>query len=186
MPQKKSASNADIDDKALFREAMQDVAPLTTSDKTILKPKKPAPSPRPKDHHEQFSDTGIGSNAFSVEIDAGDGWFFLRPGVTRQALRRLKRSYWGVQDSLDLHGFTQEAARQQLNAFLDEVLERNFRCVKIIHGKGLSSKERIPVLKNRIGSWLAQREAVLAFCQARQKDGGGGAVMVLLRKQEKG
>ncbi|GJL76884.1 Smr/MutS family protein [Nitrosomonas sp.] len=181
MSQNDDAINTEMDDEALFRAAMEGVAPLNAPDKTVLKLKKPAPRPRRKNLREQFSDAE--SEAVTLDIDMGDEWSFSRPGVSRQTLRRLKRGYWDTQLRLDLHGFTQEAAKRQLAAFLDEALARNIRCVQIIHGKGLSSKDRVPVLKNRIGSWLVQRGTVLAFCQARPEDGGSGAVMVLLKGQ---
>jgi DNA-nicking Smr family endonuclease len=114
-------------------------------------------------------------------MEAGDKWSFLRPGISRQTLRRLRRGYWGIQAQLDLHGFTRDEARLELVAFLDAGNQRGFRCVRVIHGKGLSSKHGEPVLKARIGTWLSQREDVLAFCQARPEDGGSGAVLVLLR-----
>ena len=181
MSSKDDTTNTEIDDEALFRAAMQGVAPLTAPDKTVLTLKKPAPRPRRKNLREQLSDADAEPNTVNLEIGADDEWSFLRPGVSRQTLRRLKRGYWRIQHRLDLHRLTQEAAKRQLAVFLDESLERNIRCVQIIHGKGLNSKDHMPVLKNRIGSWLAQCHAVLAFCQARPEDGGRGAVMVLLK-----
>ncbi|MCB1985739.1 MAG: Smr/MutS family protein [Burkholderiales bacterium] len=186
MTKKNSPTLVDRDDKALFRAAMQDVAPITASDKTILKPLKPEPVPRRKSTCEQFCEFDTDTSEFTLEIEAGDGWSFIRPGVSRQTLRRLKRGYWPIQDSLDLHGFTQEAAKRQMEAFLNGAQKRNFRCVQIIHGKGLSSKDRTPVIKNNIGNWLAQHQIVLAFCQAGPENGGGGAVMVLLKAQRLG
>ncbi len=183
MSQHDDATNTEMDDEALFRAAMEGVAPLTAPDKTVLKLKKPTPKPRRRNLCEQFTDTDAESETVTLDIDMGDEWSFSRPGVSRQTLRRLKRGYWGTELRLDLHGLTQEAAKRQLAVFLDEALARNIRCVQIIHGKGLSSKDRVPVLKYRIGSWLAQRGAVLAFCQARPEDGGSGAVMVLLKGQ---
>lgn len=170
-----------MNDSNLFRAAMQDVAPLAASDKTILKALKPEPVPRQKNAYEQFSETDTVSDANIMETDVDDEWSFLRSGVSRQTLRRLRRGYWPIQDSLDLHGLIQKTAKRELAVFLNSAQENNFRCIKIIHGKGLSSKDRIPVLKNSIGNWLAQHQSVLAFCQARPENGGGGAVLVLLR-----
>jgi DNA-nicking Smr family endonuclease len=92
----------------------------------------------------------------------------------------LRRGYWKIEAQLDLHGYTREEARQALVVFLDASSKRGCRCVRVIHGKGLSSRDHEPVLKARVGGWLAQRADVLAFCQARPEDGGSGAVLVLL------
>jgi DNA-nicking Smr family endonuclease len=90
-----------------------------------------------------------------------------------------------TQDQLDLHGLRSEEARQLLAAFLNEALAKGLRCVCIVHGKGLRSENREPVLKRKVGNWLAQRDEVLAFVQARPEDGGSGAVVVLLKAKMK-
>ncbi|KIO49511.1 Smr/MutS family protein [Nitrosospira sp. NpAV] len=169
------------DDSALFRIAVQDVALLPKSDKTLHTSRRPQPVPRQIPHDEQTVPDDSLSDHISLEMEAGDEWSFLRPGVSRQTLRRLRRGHWGIQAQLDLHGYTRDEARKELVAFLDAGTQRGFRCVRVIHGKGLGSKSHEPVLKVRIGSWLSQRDDVLAFCQARPEDGGSGAVLVLLK-----
>lgn len=169
------------DDMALFYTAMRDVAPLTTSDKVTLSSSKTPPVPQKKNYQEPATAEDALSDHIAIEIEAGDEWSYLRPGMSRQTLRRLRRGYWGIQDNLDLHGFTRDEARQELSAFLDACLQEKYRCVRVIHGKGLSSKNREPVLKIRIGNWLMQRADVLAFCQAKPEDGGGGAILILLK-----
>lgn len=169
------------DDAALFRNAVRDVAPLPASGKVLSTRKLPRPMPRQIPREEQTGPEDSLSDHISLGMEAGDEWSFLRPGVSRQTLRRLRRGYWGIQAQLDLHGFTRDEARLELVAFLNASNARGFRCVRVIHGKGLSSKSHEPVLKARIGSWLLQRDDVLAFCQARPEDGGSGAVLVLLK-----
>lgn len=170
------------DDNALFRHAVRDVAPLTPSDKIAYTTRQlPQPIPRQILRPEQTAPEDSLSDHISMEIEAGDEWSFLRPGVSRQTLRRLRRGHWPMQAQLDLHGFTRDEARLELVTFLNDSNQRGFRCVRVIHGKGLSSKHGEPVLKARIGSWLSQREDVLAFCQAKPEDGGSGAVLVLLK-----
>jgi len=115
-------------------------------------------------------------------LDAADPLTFQRPGLSQQAIRRLRRGHWVVKDELDLHGLNREQAREQLVAFLHECQRRDSRCVRIIHGKGLSSKNNEPVLKQLVKSWLMQREDVLAFVQARPAEGGSGAVIVMLKR----
>lgn len=166
---------------ALFHEAVRDVAPLPKSGKIPYTGKQPPPIPRQIPHDQQTAPDDSLSDHISLEMGAGDEWSFLRPGVSRQTLRRLRRGHWRIQAQLDLHGFTRDEARLELAAFLNDSNQRGFRCVCVIHGKGLSSKHGGPVLKRRIGSWLSQREDVLAFCQARPEDGGSGAVLVLLK-----
>jgi len=168
------------DAAALFRNAVQDVAPLAPPDK-VTYPAKPHPQPIPRQMPEEQSPGDSLTDRVSLEMEPGNEWSFLRPGLSRQTLRRLRRGYWGTQAQLDLHGFNRDGARAELIAFLDDSHRRGFRCVRVIHGKGLSSRDHEPVLKARIGGWLAGRNDVLAFCQARPEDGGSGAVLVLLR-----
>lgn len=174
------ANGADNDGAALFRQAVQGVSPLAASEKALLPGKHPPPIPRQVPAHEQPTPQDALSDHIALEIGAGDEWAFLRPGVSRQTLRRLRRGYWKIEAQLDLHGFNREEARQELAVFLDAGSKRGFRCVRVIHGKGLSSPNHEPVLKTRVGNWLAQRPDVLAFCQARPEEGGSGAVLVLL------
>jgi DNA-nicking Smr family endonuclease len=92
-----------------------------------------------------------------------------------------RRGHWAIQDAIDLHGLTSPEARTLLAEFLASCVRRGLRCVRIIHGKGLRSKNREPVLKRKVAHWLMQRDEVLAYCQARRTEGGGGAVVVLLK-----
>ena len=96
-------------------------------------------------------------------------------------MRKLRRGHWVIQGQLDLHGMRREEARDALGEFLRNAMKRGMRCVRIIHGKGLGSVNKEPVLKNKVRNWLVQKEEVIAFCQARASDGGAGALVVLLR-----
>jgi DNA-nicking Smr family endonuclease len=108
------------------------------------------------------------------------GSTYLRAGRSRDTLKKLRRAYWSIEDTLDLHGLTGDAAAAQAVAFLEECRERGVRCVRIVHGKGLGSGGSEPVLKGRIRRLLARRDEVLAFVEPTAADGGGGAVLVLL------
>ena len=180
-PDDAAISGIGDDDTVLFRDAVRDVAPLPKSGKIPYTGKQPQPIPRQVLRGGQTAPDDPLSDHISLEMEAGDEWSFLRPGVSRQTLRRLRRGHWGIQAQLDLHGYTRDEARKELVTFLDTSNQRGFRCVRVIHDKGLSSKSHEPVLKVRIGSWLSQRDDVLAFCQARPEDGGSGAVLVLLK-----
>lgn len=171
----------DEDERSLFQAAMRDVAPLPVSDKIVSSGVKVPPFPRKNKNEENVTSKDALTDNVFVEIEAGDEWSFVQPGMPHQTLRRLRRGYWRIQDDLDLHGYTRDEARQALSVFLDICAQQKFRCVRIIHGKGLSSKNREPVLKTRIGNWLMQRTDVLAFCQAKPEDGGGGAILILLK-----
>jgi DNA-nicking Smr family endonuclease len=65
--------------------------------------------------------------------------------------------------------------------FLRQCRARRLGCVRIVHGKGLRSRNREPVLKRKVYHWLRMREEVLAFAQAPATEGGAGAVLVLLK-----
>jgi DNA-nicking Smr family endonuclease len=114
-------------------------------------------------------------------LDTDDSLSFQRPGIGPDTVRRLRRGAWSIQDQVDLHGHRVDEARAALIDFLREALKRGQRCVRIVHGKGLGSKDRTPVLKGKVRAWLAQRDEVIAFCQARPAEGGSGALIVLLR-----
>jgi len=107
------------------------------------------------------------------------------PGLDRRSATRLRRGQYGVEDRIDLHGMTQEAAHRALRAFVTGASARGLRCVLVITGKGLSPNGRTGVLRQSVPRWLNEhplRNAVLAFHNARPKDGGEGALYVLLRR----
>ena len=116
-----------------------------------------------------------------ASVSANEELAFVRSGEPTATLKKMRRGGWVIRGELDLHGHTGDEARVALAAFLNHCNLENPRCVRIIHGKGYGSKNRLPVLKNKVRHWLMQREDVLAFCQAPTVDGGAGAVIVLLK-----
>jgi DNA-nicking Smr family endonuclease len=106
---------------------------------------------------------------------------FLRKGLAHDLLVRLRRGHWAIQGELDLHRLTREQARDALASFFSEARAHGWRCVRVVHGKGLSSPSREPVLKGSVRGWLTQRDEVLAYCEAPRHSGGSGAVLVLLK-----
>jgi len=166
----------------LFRTSIGDTRPLPDHGKTVFPPHLPWPVPRQNRAGKSPLPTDALSDHIPQEL-AGteEEFFFQRPGVAPLTMKRLRRGYWAIQAELDLHGMTSDEARACLIGFLDECKELGLRCVRVIHGKGLSSRNREPVLKLKTASWLMQRDEVLAFCQARPTDGGSGAAIVLLK-----
>jgi DNA-nicking Smr family endonuclease len=106
---------------------------------------------------------------------------FRRPGIGLDVTRRLRAGHWSIQRQLDLHGLRTDEAREALGEFIRLAHRTGLRCVRVVHGKGLGSPGRMPVLKSRVQRWLVQKKEVLAFVQARPADGGAGALVVLLQ-----
>ena len=162
-----------------FRKAVSDVTPLPARNKAPLD--KPLPHPRVRDPELDLAITDDLSDTRPFEREPGEPLKFIRPGVQRQTLRQLRRGGSRIEDELDLHGLTVGEARPLLVAFLERCRARGARSVRIIHGKGLRSGSGEGVLKGLVASWLAQRDDVLAFHEAKPADGGSGAVVVLLK-----
>lgn len=170
-------------DQELFRSALVDVIPITPHGRVVPAPLRPPPIPlsRLRDEREVIHESLHDPIRWDEAIENGEELSFVRTGLSRQILRRLRRGDWVSQAELDLHGLNRHDAKIELANFLFECKRRGIRCIRIIHGKGLGSKNREPVLKLHVRHWLMQREEILAFVQARPIDGGGGAVMVLLK-----
>ena len=116
-------------------------------------------------------------------VDSGDETEYHRPGLQRSVLRKLRRGHYAIQDEVDLHGLTVPEAKTRLAVFLDQARGQRLACVRVIHGKGLSSPGKTPMLKPKVGRWLRQHGGVLAYTSARRSDGGSGALYVLLRRK---
>ncbi|HET9701847.1 MAG TPA: Smr/MutS family protein [Burkholderiales bacterium] len=174
------------DDDTLLAEALKDVAPLPDHGRVVLPARRTQPLPYQtwRDEREALAESLTCAAEWDVETDEDTA--FLRPGLDRQVLRKLKRGHWVIQENLDLHGMNRMEARLCVATFLGECVTRGLRCVRIVHGKGLGSKHRLPVLKAKVRYWLTQRDEVLAFCDARQVDGGSGAVIALLKSGSRG
>ena len=170
------------EESSLFRATVGDARPLPDSGKAYFPTHRPRPIPQQtlRDERQVLADSL--SDHIPWELaETGEELSYLRDGMAPLTLRKLRRSHWVIQAELDLHGMTRDIARACLADFLSQCRKRGLRCVRIIHGKGLGSLNREPVLKRKVASWLMQRDEVLAFCQARPADGGSGAAIVLLK-----
>ena len=178
------------DEADLFRKTVGKVEPLRAAQRVQHSRNPPAPIPTKLREDEQAVLEELARVAFrgreapaemqQDDAEIEDDASYLRPGLPRDILRKLRRTHWVIQDHLDLHGLTGAEASIETAAFLASCVRRGLRCVRIVHGKGLRSAGREPVLKRRIRKLLARREEVLAFVEPRAVQGGGGAVVVLL------
>jgi DNA-nicking Smr family endonuclease len=154
-------------------------------DKRQARLTKVLPEPVPHQHlrdqkavlHEAISD----EFDVSTLLDVDDQLSFRRPGIGGDVTRKLRKGDWSIQRQLDLHGLRTEDARTALTAFIREACQQGIRCVRIVHGKGLGSPGKAPVLKHKVHGWLVQKSEILAFVQARPAEGGAGALVVLLQ-----
>lgn len=172
-----------LSDHALFVHSVGPVQPLRGAPRVVLGQARALPRQLRHQLDAQAVLRESLSDAFDVStlLDTDDGLSYRRAGIGLDVLRRLRRGDWTVQGELDLHGLRRDAARDALGAFLRHADRAGLRCVRIVHGKGLGSPGRLPVLKARVQSWLVQQRAVLAFVQARPAQGGAGALVVLLQ-----
>ena len=170
----------DDPDLIAFRDAVKDVAPLRTPKRVLHDLPKPRPHPAKRDDDERDVLVELARAGFDDDAEFEDEGLYLRPGLPRDILRKLRRTHWAIQASLDLHGLTGDEAVVRATVFLAACRREGLRCVRLIHGKGLRTPGREPVLKRRIRKLLTLRDDVLAFVEPRAIHGGGGAVVALL------
>ena len=176
-------------DKEEFSRAVGSVRALAAQHRTDnpghrarLKAAQPAPIPVQQQRDEEAVMREAISDGFDAEtlLDTDEALSFRRPGMGPDVLRKLRRGGWSIQGQLDLHGLRREAAREALSQFIKDANKVGWRCVRVVHGKGLGSPGKAPVLKGKVQGWLVQKQEVLAFVQARPAEGGAGALVVLL------
>ena len=189
-------TDTDSDDNIDFNSAMQGVKPLT-HDRHV----EPAPSLKPKlrtarDQASRYRreaatrDTervidGLSSEASEI-MDSNDELLFAAPGVQLSLLKRLRQGHVPWEAGLDLHGYTVDQARDELSTFIRDAARQQLRAVIVVHGKAFTQPGQPALLKSCVNDWLRQLDPVLAFCSAQPRDGGTGAVYVLLRRGRQG
>lgn len=161
---------------------MSGAKPLRSSARAEPKRKKPGPRAHfTRADENRVLEESLDNTIEELEDGAGASLRFKRPGVSRTTMRLLARGSYAIQAEIDLHGMTVAEARPQLVKFMERCAKNGKHCIRIVHGKGLGSGERGPVLKSAVNRWLRKWDCVLAFVSARQVDGGTGAVYVLLQ-----
>jgi DNA-nicking Smr family endonuclease len=174
-------------DATVFRSEIGSVQPLAAPARASVVRTPPAPLPLQTRRDEEAVLSEALSDEFDPEtlLDVDETLSYCRPGVSPDVVRKLRGGTWIVQAQIDLHGMRRDEAREALAEFLRLAVKRGLRCVRVIHGKGLGSVGKEPVLKGKVRSWLSQKNEVIAFCQARPHDGGSGAVVVLLQPAQR-
>ena len=172
----------------IFREAMSGVSPMT-HDKAYHEAEKPKLKLRQaKSEVKIFEEEMLVHDSLSDELEIEDVdneevLSFCESGIQKTVFKKLRTGSYRISDELDLHGSTLKQAKQILLYYLQEAVQFEGCCVRIIHGKGHRSGNNKPVLKTHVNHWLSEHERVLAFHSAKAKDGGTGAVYVLLKTQ---
>ena len=170
------------DDAALFRRLVADARPLEGE----LRAPGQRPRPPPRARFRRNDERAVLRECLEADVDeieagAGESLSFHRSCVGKRTLRKLARGNFSVQAEIDLHGMTVPEAKAELRSFVDDAVRSGYSCVRVIHGKGLGSGQRGPILKVKVNNWLRRWHEVLAFASTRQVHGGTGAVYVLLR-----
>jgi DNA-nicking Smr family endonuclease len=171
-----------LEDIALFYEAVKGARPIKV-DRALAPVKKPKPIPKQliRDERQALVDSLSDHYIPAHELESGEELLYLREGQSPVILSKLRRGHWVVQAHIDLHGMISDEARAYVSEFITDCKKRGIRCVRIVHGKGLGSRNREPILKHKLRGWLMQKDEVIAYAQAKANDGGSGAVLVLLK-----
>ncbi|GAB4057916.1 Smr/MutS family protein [Uliginosibacterium sediminicola] len=177
-----SAQPAGNATEQLMARALQGVVPIRY-DKVHADTPKPLPVPLQHERDEQaaLAESIYAPTPLELVLEGGDELYYLKEGLPRTMLRDLRRGRWVVQAELDLHGANRDEARDLLAAAFAQWRKQDIRCVRVIHGKGLGSPGKEPVLKKLVAGWLMNYDDVLVYTQARVHDGGAGALLVLMR-----
>jgi DNA-nicking Smr family endonuclease len=168
MPKRPHKPENAPEDADLFQKEMAGVKPLQHKQAPIKSARK-----MPPDSPKRNQTDGSSENP--------DVLRFMRPGLQATVLKKLRRGQFPIEATLDLHGYTAAEADLKLRRFIQHAHACGLRAVRIVHGKGRGSADA-PVLKSRVDRWLRDSSTVLAFCSAQPRNGGTGAVDVLLRK----
>ena len=180
--EKQAAERRAKAEKTLFQRAVGPVKPLASRPRVELNG-TPAP---PKAFQQKRDDDRVLRESLSDDfdvstlLDTDDELSYRRSGIGTDVTQKLRKGHWSLQGQIDLHGLRSDEAREALGQFIRDAYKRGWRCVRVVHGKGLGSPGKTPVLKSKVQRWLVQKNEVLAFVQAKASEGGAGALVVLL------
>lgn len=169
-------------ERNLFTRAVGQVQPIAAKPRVQVN----IPAPIPRRLQQDIDDAAALQESMSDEfdvstlLDVDDQMSFRRPGIGTDVTRKLRKGEWSIQGQIDLHGLRSDEARNAVGQFIRDAKRMGWRCVRVVHGKGLGSPGKEPVLKSKVQRWLVQKNEVLAFVQAKPSDGGAGALVVLL------
>lgn len=191
MSNKKSKQSDEIseEERRSFHDEVADVRPLVSEKRFEAVKNKPSPKPKHTQHYSE-SEQSNNDNMLSDPVDLRDAniddvLFFARAGIQQKVQKKLRRGELPIEEELDLHGYTVNEAKIAIQDFFHECKRQHIRYIRIIHGKGYRSEQKIPVLKTHVAYWLPQHSDVLAFSSAQARDGGTGAIYVILKSSRK-
>jgi DNA-nicking Smr family endonuclease len=170
-------------EKNLFVRAVGAVTTLDHAPRVSLSP-QPA---KPLAQQQHLDDANVLRESLSDDfdvstlLDTDDELSYRSKGIGTDVTQKLRKGHWSLQGQIDLHGLRSDEAREALGQFIRDATKRGWRCVRVVHGKGLGSPGKTPVLKSKVQRWLVQKTEVLAFVQAKGSEGGAGALVVLLK-----
>lgn len=169
-------------ERHLFKRAVGVVKPLSHAPRVSLsgEPAKPLALQQMLDDDNVLRESLSDDFDVSTLLDTDDELSYRRSGIGTDVTQKLRKGHWSLQGQIDLHGLRSDEAREALGQFIRDAHKRGWRCVRVVHGKGLGSPGKTPVLKSKVQRWLVQKNEVLAFVQAKGSEGGAGALVVLL------
>jgi len=169
-------------ERHLFTRAIGAVQPLAHTPRVSLsgEPAKPLALQQKRDDDNVLRESLSDDFDVSTLLDTDDELSYRRSGIGIDVTQKLRKGHWSLQGQIDLHGLRSDEAREALGQFIRDAHKRGWRCVRVVHGKGLGSPGKTPVLKAKVQRWLVQKNEVLAFVQAKGSEGGAGALVVLL------
>lgn len=179
---RKARKNINSEDEALFRQAVEGARPVTARRLHLRRAPPRAEARFRRQDEAAVMRESLSVSAEAMDLETGEEIIYRQPHVKESVLKNLRRGRFAIKAEIDLHGMTSQEARKELGAFIAECLDQGIQCARVVHGKGLRSGHRGPVLKASVNRWLRQWDDVLAFCSAPARDGGTGAIYVLLRR----
>lgn len=172
----------DTSHAVIFQEAIKGVKPMK-NDRIDLyaNPQNTQPYRDKNNYTDQKTNLAISDQQEAQFVDGEEFIFFAHSGLQLKTQKKLRQGKIPIDDHLDLHGLNINEARDILLEFIDFAQKQQIRCVLLVHGKGYRTESKHPVLKNKVNSWLRQHPGILGFSSAQPKDGGTGAVYILIK-----